>query len=154
MRLLLPASLLLNIFLAGAAGGGLLMVSHQEVVRPAVRLVRPIRVAGDGLPAPDRHLFRETMRITVRDNRDLLRDAASAREMAADLFVQPQFDHGAVTAALARARAADTLFQEKLDDAAVMFAAGLPAGERITLAQGLQRGGPLRHPLRPEDGVR
>ena len=144
---LLAASLLLNVFAAGAIGGGLFMLSRPRVLRSlTVAPLRPIRAAGDALPAPDRGQFRQAMRQTVEANRDLLRTAADSRRAAAELFVQPQFDQAAVSAALQRARDADVLLRTRLEAAAVDFAATLPAGERALLARGLARGGPLRHP--------
>ena len=38
------------------------------------------------------------------------------------------------------------LSRARLETAAVAFAANLPATKRALLAQGLERGGPLRHP--------
>lgn len=144
----LAASLLANVFAAGAIGGGLVMLSHQNTVQPAASPLRPIRVAGNGLPPSTRDRFRAAMRRVVADADGLIRTAREGRETAARLFIQAQFDRGAADAALGRARDADVQLRSRLEAAAVEFAAGLPADERILLAQGLEQGGPLRHPPR------
>lgn len=148
LRCALAASLLANVFAAGAIGGGLVMLSHQNTVRPAAPPLRPIRAAGDGLPPAARDRFRTAMRQVVADADGLIRTAREGRETAAQLFIQPQFDRGAADAALGRARDADVQLRSRLEAAAVGFAAGLSANERILLAQGLEQGGPLRHPPR------
>ncbi len=147
LRVVLAASLLVNVFAAGAIGGGLFMLARPGVWRSLAGVApRPIRAAGEELPPPDRGRFRQTMRQVVEESGDLLRTARESRQAAADLFVQPQFDQAAVAAALERARNADILLRTRLEAAAVAFAATLPADERALLAQGLERGGPLRHP--------
>ncbi len=147
--LLLAASLLVNVFAAGAIGGGLFMLSRQGGWRPFAAVPqRPIRMAGDDLPAPERERFRQAMRQAIQGNQDLLRTARESRQAAADLFVQPGFDRTAVAAALGRARDAEFQLRSRLETAAIDFAATLPTAARATLAQGLERGGPLRHPPR------
>jgi uncharacterized membrane protein len=149
LKVLLAASLLVNVFAAGAIGGGLLMLTRPGIWRSltaAPGAPRPIRAAGAALPAVDRERFRQTMQQVIRDNRDLPRIARENRETAAALFVQPHFDADAVSAALERARSADVTLRSRLEAAAVDFAATLPVEERTLLARGLARGGPLRHP--------
>lgn len=150
LTLLLAASLLANVFAAGAVGGGLLMLSRQGGGRlHAAAPHRPIIDAGATLPAADRARFAHLVRRTLRDDRDLSRIARESREAAASLFVQPQFDQSAVNAALQRARDADIELRLRLETAAVGFAATLPVDERALLADALARGGPLRHPQHP-----
>ena len=147
VNVLLAASLLFNVFAAGAIGGGLLMLAKPGLWRSvATGQPRPIRAAGDALPLPDRGRFQKAMQQVLRDNRDLPRTARESRETAAQLFVQPHFDEAAVSAALERARDADIQLRTRLETTAIGFAATLPAEERALLAQGLERGGPLRHP--------
>lgn len=152
-RVLLAASLLLNIFAVGAIGGGLVMIARPAVWRSITGASgRPIRAAGDVLPQPERQQFRRMMTGVLRDNRDLEQTAADNRAAAAELFVQPQFDRDAVAAALERARDADILLRSRLETTAVDFAARLPAGERELLADALQRRGTLRQPHRAGAG--
>ncbi len=140
---LLSISLLFNVFAAGALGGGIIMLSHEHAGHP---LLRPVRFAGEQLPPADRRAFHQLIAATLRDHRALARQEIQARASAAALFRQPEFDRAAAAAALADARDAVQRFQAAIDTAAVAFAAGLPADERVTLAAGLERGGPLRHP--------
>lgn len=145
----LAASLFINVFAAGAIGGGLLMLSRQGGVRPPATLSRrPVIDAGLALPVPDRGRFARLMRQMARDNPDLIRIARENREAAADLFVAPQFDADAVNAALQRARDADFKLRTHVETEVVAFAAGLPVDERAILGAGLAQGGPLRHPIR------
>ncbi len=146
-RVLLTVSLLVNVFASGAIGGGVFMLSRPGGFRLLAGVhQRPIRAAGQELPQPDREHFRQAMRDVMQDSGDLMRTARESRRAAAQLFVQPHFDQAAVAAALDRARTADVLLRTRLEAAAVAFAATLPADQRALLAQGLQRGGPLRHP--------
>lgn len=148
LRFLLAASLLLNMFGAGVIGGGAVMLRHPAYWRAHVAAFRPIREAGDALSPDDRLRFRSTMRAVVAQSADLAREARQSRRRAAALFTAPAFDAGAVEAALAQARAADVELRVRLETAAVAFAASLPAGERVLLAEGLAHGGPLRGPHR------
>ena len=140
--ILLSISLLFNVFAAGALSGGIIMLTHEHG-RP---LLRPVRLAGEQLPPSDRRAFHALIAATLRDNRALARQEIQARARAAFLFRQPDFDRAAAEAALADARDAVQRFQAAIDTAAIAFASGLPADERVTLAAGLERGGPLRHP--------
>jgi uncharacterized membrane protein len=143
-RFLLAASLLLNLFAAGAAIGGLAALRHPGLLRHPPIPFGPLREAGDGLPPPDRARFRATMRHVLGQGRDLGRTARANRREAARLFIAPTFDVAAADAALARARAADFELRVRLETAAVAFAATLPRDERALLTQGLERRGPLR----------
>ena len=149
VRLLLAVSLLVNVFAVGAIGGGLFMLSRGAGLRAHPARHPALRAAGDGLPAPDRARFRLAIRTVMQDSRDLVATARLSRAAAADLFVQPVFDGAAVLAALERARIADLELRRRLETAAVQVAAGLPIEERLFLARGLERGGPLRHPAHP-----
>ena len=149
LRLALAGSLLLNAFAIGAIGGSLVARSGHAgfLVRPRTA-ERPIRAAGEMLPAPDRARFEAAIRDVLNDSRDLARTARRSRRAAASLFLAPRFDPDAVDALLAASRDADLTLQARLDAAAVGFAATLPPEERASLAVGLARGGPLRHPRR------
>ncbi len=146
---LLAVSLFLNIFAAGALGGGLFMLRREGGLHARLATAqRPINAAGAALPAPERGQFDRTIQAAIRNGRELNRIARDNRIAAAELFVQPRFDQAAVATALDRARAADFELRARLEAAAIAFAATLPTGDRAILAQGLARGGPLRHPER------
>ena len=145
LRIALAVSIVLNLFLLGAIGGGAVMWARTPHGHAGGR-GRPIGRAGDGLSALNERRFHAMMREALISTRQLQHDAQRNRRAAADLFVQPSFDATAVSAALSRARDADFALRIRLEGAVVDFAKTLPQGERATLAQGLARGGPLRHP--------
>ena len=144
LRFLLAASLIFNLFAAGAVVGGLAVLFRPGLLHPHPVLLRPIRQAGDALPAPERMRFRAAMRQVLVGGEELARTARESRREAAELLVATRFDPQAVDAALARARDADIALRSRLETAAIAFASGLPADQRELLAQGLARGGPLR----------
>ena len=146
LRIALTASLLGNVFACGIIGGGLWVLERERGLRPSSVEGRPIREAGQGLPSADRLRFEETIRQVVVDGRALQRAAVSSRRDAATLFRQPNFDKAAVANLLDKARTAAITLQSRIDNAAIDFAATLPPDERASLAAGLERGGPLRHP--------
>ena len=146
IRIALAASLLGNVFACGIIGGGLWVLERERGPQPSSVQGRPVRVAGQALPPADRQRFEETIRQVLLDGRDFERTVASSRRSAAALFTQPNFDKSAASALLEQARAAGFTLQSRIDNAAIDFAATLPADERATLAAGLERGGPLRHP--------
>jgi uncharacterized membrane protein len=148
---LLALSLLGNLFAAGVIAGGALALHRPGFFhpRPPPGIARPIREAGDALPAPDRARFRRALRAVVREDADLVGGARAARLEAGELFTAPQFDAAAVDAALARARDADAEIRRRLEERAVAFAATLPPDERAKLAASLRRAGPL-HVVHPD----
>ncbi len=149
LTLVLAISLFVNVFAAGAIGGGLLMLSRQAGVHPHAAMPRrPVIDAGEALPPPDRARFTRLMRQMEHDSPDLIRVGRENREAAANLFVEPQFDADAVNAALQRARDADLKLRIHLETEVIAFAATLPVEERAILEASLARGGPLRHPAR------
>ena len=150
MRLAFGASLLANVFLVGAVGGGLAVLARQGGLHlPGGPVSHPMVAAGDGLPQQDRARFREAVLAALQGGGDMGRAAGESRRQAAALFVLPQFDAAAVAAALDRGRAADIRFRTQVENAAIDFAATLPQHEREILAQGLRKAGTLRHPPAP-----
>jgi uncharacterized membrane protein len=149
LKVALGLSLALNLLLISGIVGAALTWTRIAARPPQAQGRIPLRFAGDGLTPEHRQAFRAAIRGV---NRGLIPTGQTARESrreAAALFVQPTFDTAAVLAALARARAADFSIRTQLETAVVGFAAGLPAQERESLADGLRRGGPLRQPVAP-----
>jgi uncharacterized membrane protein len=145
LRTALAASVVLNLFAIGAVGAGAVMwltLGHP----PAAGRGRPIRTAADALPPAERAQYLSVFRAAVADTAPLQRVARENRRLAASLFVQPRFDSDAVNAALERARTADLALRTRLETTMVSFAHDLPQADRVILARGLARGGPLRHP--------
>lgn len=147
-RLLLIASLVLNVFLLSAGGAILYRWDHDLGLgqRGGWRMR-----AADTLAPGHRAAFRAEMRETVLAARPLAREGRAARADAARLFVAPRYDAAAIRQALTRARAADVALRGRIEDRVVTFAEALPSDERQALAQVL-RSGPLRQP-KPRTGA-
>jgi uncharacterized membrane protein len=141
----LIASLVLNLLLAGFAGGMLMrdwraaddgkVIEHSErrdTGRPMLRRDR------DG-----------PMRMVFRENRDelheLVRETREARHATREALTADPFDADAVRAALAAQRAADAALQAQLHALMVEGAAGLTAEERAALARHMTTRRPMRH---------
>jgi uncharacterized membrane protein len=144
-RVALILSLALNLFLACAIAGAAVMWTGLGA--PRVQAARPpLRFAGDRLTPTHRAAFRAMLRAVNHDAAPIVQEARESRREAAMLFVQPAYDPRKVARALDHARQADIAVRTRLETAVVDFAAGLPVQERVSLADGLRRGGPLRQP--------
>ena len=144
LRIALAVSVMLNIFALGAAGGAMAIWLNGPHA-PRAAKGRPLMAAADALPSADRTRYLALMHDTLRQAQPLQRAARENRRMAAELFVQPNFDAAVVGDAFAHAREADFTLRTRLETAVVGFAKDLPQSEREALALGLARGGPLRH---------
>lgn len=132
VRGLVIASVVLNVFLAGAFVGGAVWLRNAKT---GVSL----ESAGRQLPDQDRKAFREALRQVRVQSRQIILDGQQARQQAADLLQQPVMDEAAVSAALERARNADATVRTRLEQAIVDFAANTPLENRSVLAQALLR---------------
>ena len=104
LRAMLAASLMLNVFAAGALGGGTFMLFRHGAAPPGPgALPSGPAAAGQDLPPAERVRFRTTVRAVLADNHDLVRSATEARSDAFELFMQPSFDRAAANEALDRA---------------------------------------------------
>jgi uncharacterized membrane protein len=135
LKIACAVSILLNIFLIGAAVGGTVWVRARH---PLIG-VGTIRIAGSELPADDRRAFRQTLHAARREMRPVAMTGWQAREDAATLLRAPTLDQAALNTALARARAADITIRAHVEARAVGFVATLPPAERAKLADGLER---------------
>lgn len=152
LRIALAVSVAVNLLALGAlASGGVVLWSRAQ---PPKATRGPLRRAAEALPPQDEARFVQALRGVMAGSVPARQAAREGRRVAADLFVQPTFDAGKVNAALAQAREADFTLRTRLEGAVVDFATTLPQPERVTLAQGLARGGPLRRPAPrpPVDG--
>ena len=139
-KVLLIASLVLNIFLIALIGGSIWRWTHN----PTLGLDNSWRTrVAQALPKPQAEAFRETMHATFNANLDLVRRSRAARAEAARLFVQPQFDGNAVLFRLNQARLADTALRSKFEQSITRFSATLPQDQRAKLAEVL-KAGPFR----------
>ena len=133
-RNLLIASVVANVFLAGALAGGAVWIRSGK---PAQGY--SLEAAGGRLPDQQRTLFRKALREVRRESRDIILDGQQARREAADLLRQPVLDTAALSAALERARNADVTVRTRLEQRIIAFAAAGSAEDRSLLAEGLSR---------------
>ena len=133
-RNLLIASVVLNVFLAGALAGGAVWIRSGKSGQGT-----SLEAAGGRLPDQQRMLFRKALREVRRESRDIILDGQQARREAADLLRQPVLDTVAVAAALERARNADITVRTRLEQRIIEFAAAGSADDRNVLAEGLAR---------------
>jgi uncharacterized membrane protein len=132
-RNLVIASVVLNVFLAGALAGGAVWI------RSGKNQGYSLEAAGGRLPEQDRTVFRKALRDVRRESRQVILDGQQARREAADLLQQPVLDTTALSAALERARNADVTVRTRLEQRIMEFAAASSAEGRGVLAQGLMK---------------
>jgi uncharacterized membrane protein len=133
-RNLVIASVVLNVFLAGALAGGAVWIRSGKSGQGY-----SLEAAGGRLPDQQRMLFRKALREVRRESRDIILDGQQARREAADLLRQPVLDTAALSAALERARNADITVRTRLEQRIIEFAAAGSADDRGVLAEGLAR---------------
>ncbi|WP_242187147.1 periplasmic heavy metal sensor [Sphingomonas sp. CARO-RG-8B-R24-01] len=135
LRIVLAASIILNLFLAGALVAGIISL------RSGARMINAgsMRIAGAELPLSERRPFRTALRQVRRAMHPTLVEARTAKAEAAMLLRQPVVDQTAVTAALDRARVADMAVRAAVERRAVVYAATLPTEDRGKLADAIQR---------------
>lgn len=128
----LAISVVINVFLVGAAVGILALGAHMA------REHRPPGPGGGGLlwraslalPPGEARAFRQAMRAQAQANRPLAEAGRRARHEAWLAAAGPTFDAAAVKAALARARALDQTARSRLEESLVDVAGALPAAQR------------------------
>jgi uncharacterized membrane protein len=134
VRGLVIASVVLNVFLAGAFAGGAVWLRHARAGAGY-----SLESAGGQLPEQDRKAFRKALRQARMESRQIILDGQQARQEAADLLRQPVVDTAALSAALERARNADVTVRARLEQAIVDFAASTSPENRSLLAAALMR---------------
>lgn len=135
LKIICVVSILLNIFLLGAAIGGAAWVKARH---PMIG-VGSIRVAGSALPPDERRAFRQALREARLEMRPTAMAGRQARAEAAALLSAPTLDQAKLADALARIRAADVAIRAHVEERAIAFAAMLPPDERAKLAEGIER---------------
>lgn len=135
LRIGLLASIILNLFLAGA------LVAGYASLRTDTRMLNAgsLRIAGAELSAADRRPFRRALRQARQAMRPTIAVSRKAKAEAAALLRQDPVDQAAVIAALDRARIADMAVRAAVERRAVAFAAGLPVADRAKLAEAVER---------------
>ncbi|WP_136619879.1 MULTISPECIES: periplasmic heavy metal sensor [Mesorhizobium] len=134
IRGLVIASVVLNVFLAGAFVGGAVWLRNAKAGAGV-----SLESAGRQLPNQDRKAFRQALHQVRVESRQIILDGQQARQEAADLLQQPVMDKAALSAALERVRSADVAMRTRLEQAIVDFAANTSPENRSVLAQALQR---------------
>lgn len=147
LRIALIVSVVLNVFVIGAVTGGVYRWSYAEV--PAAIRGGRLRAAGDQLGPQQQAAYRQALRKVVIENQSTAMAARMARARAAAAFTAPEFDRIAVQMALDEARSADFAIRKNAEQAVLDVAATLPPDQRLLLAEGLRRNGPLRYPPNP-----
>lgn len=142
LRLGLIASIILNLFLAGA------LVAGYASLHAGKRMLNAgsLRIAGAELPASERRPFRQALRQARQTQRSSIGASRTAKARAAALLREASVDQSAVLAELDRARAADMMVRAAVERRAVLFAARLPAADRAKLADAMERRARRRAP--------
>ena len=135
LRIVCAVSILLNIFLLGAAIGGTVWVRARHPMIGA----GSIRLAGSELPRDERRAFRRALRDARLDMRPTILAGRQARNDAAELLRAPTLDQAKLGEALARIRTADIAVRAHVEERAISFAATLPPDDRSKLADGIDR---------------
>jgi uncharacterized membrane protein len=132
----LVASVVLNLFLIGAAAGviALGMNMAKDGARPGAFMV-----ATQGLPAADRR----AMRLMLRQARDAtlpdIDRSLAVRAAAWGALADPKPDLVAIKLQLAQSRELDIAVRTRVEEQIADYAAGLSPANRATFAAGMRR---------------
>lgn len=141
-RILLAASLALNVFFIGAAAGGTYMWYHFG------RAGQPLATAARYLTPEQRKEFRQALQAARRDSQEDIQAGQASRALLAQLLEQPQIDRAAVDATLGATRAADVAVRTRIETAIVDFTTRLPEADRAKLVDGLSNRGQMLRGVR------
>jgi uncharacterized membrane protein len=148
-KIVLVASLVLNVFLLGAiAGGAYQWFAAHRANAPALALdqQRALRVAAQPLSEEKQQAFVDGLKDARREGRQFAREGREGRREVLRLLAAPQLDRAALDAALARTRAADSSLRAKVEGSVADFAATLSPEERVEFADSLKLRGQWREP--------
>lgn len=140
MRTMLAMSIVLNVFLIGALGGGAARLNYGSRMIAAGSL----RVAGSELPDDQARAFRKFLRQARAGASEHVEQSRRARAMAAELLKAPDVDQSTLETTLEKGREADFLVRAAVEDAAVQFASTLPLELRTQLAEAIAERNRLR----------
>ena len=147
-RLLLIASLALNLFLAGLIGTALVLDRGPAARDPAPaptaeragpRGPRGMWAAADRLPPEKAEALRQVLRQAAEEGRPRVARLRQARRDAVAAMVREPYDPAAVREALARARTEELAARGGFDEAVTAYAARLEPQERAVIAEALRR---------------
>ncbi|MFD1554203.1 periplasmic heavy metal sensor [Paraburkholderia silviterrae] len=148
-KALIVGSVLLNVFLLGAIAGGAWrwFAVHGTAQAPQAQRMA-LRFATDELPPERQQQFLDALKAARREGREYARAGRDDRRQVLDLLAAPQIDRPALDAALAHTREADLAMRTQVESAIADYAATLTPEERAKFAQGLERSGQWRLPLK------
>jgi len=133
----LAASLMVNLFLAGALGGGIYeWSSHRKPVGSLPQ--HGLRQALAQLPEARRHELRHLLRKTRIDSEQLIVARREARQDVARQLKAQTLDRNALDSELGKAREADIALRSRVDMTLADFASTLDPDEREKLADSMQ----------------
>jgi uncharacterized membrane protein len=146
-KVVLVASLVLNVFLLGAiVGGAYQWFAAHGATAPVLAQQRALRFAADTLSADRQKDFVDGLKNARREGRQYAREGREGRREVLRLLAAPQFDRAALDAALARTREADSHLRAQVEGSVADFAASLTPEERVTFADSLKVRGQWREP--------
>jgi uncharacterized membrane protein len=146
-KVVLVASLVLNVFLLGAiVGGAYQWFAAHGANAPVLAQQRALRFAAQTLSAERQQAFIDGLKNARREGRQFARDGRDGRREVLRLLAAPQLDRAALDAALARTRAADSSLREQMEGSVADFAATLSPEERVRFAESLKLRGQWREP--------
>jgi uncharacterized membrane protein len=140
VRLLIIASLALNLFLAGLIASALVLGEGGRGTDDRGRRgPRAFWAASEQLPAAKGEALRAMLRTHAEQSRPQVRQLRAAREAAADAMARQPYDPAAVSAALEQARNQELALRRSFDQAVIAHAAQLDPADRVVLAEALRR---------------
>lgn len=146
-KVVLVASLVLNVFLLGAiVGGAYQWFAERGAHAPVLAQQRALRFAAQTLSAERQQAFIDGLKTARREGRQFAREGREGRREVLRLLAAPQLDRAALDAALARTRAADTSLRALVERSVADFAATLSPEERVRFAESLKLRGQWREP--------
>ena len=146
-KVVLVASLVLNVFLLGAiVGGAYQWFAERGAHAPVLAQQRALRFAAQTLSAERQQAFIDGLKTARREGRQFAREGREGRREVLRLLAAPQLDRTALDAALARTRAADTNLRALVERSVADFAATLSPEERARFAESLKLRGQWREP--------
>ncbi|CAE6719555.1 periplasmic heavy metal sensor [Paraburkholderia haematera] len=147
-KIVLVASLVLNVFLLGAICGGAYQwfAAHGAMIPMLGQQRTALRFAAETLPPERQKAFVDGLKNARREGRQFAREGREGRHEVLRLLAAPQFDRAALDAALARTRAADSSLRAQVEGSVADFAATLSPEERVEFADSLKLRGQWREP--------
>ena len=147
-KIVLVASLVLNVFLLGAIVGGAYQwfATHGATTTVLAQQRTALRFAAETLPAERQKAFIDGLKNARREGKQFAREGREGRHEVLRLLAAPQFDRAALDAALARTREADSRLRAQVEGSVADFAATLSPEERVEFADSLKLRGQWREP--------